>query len=190
MAKITWVSLVRELSLTPPVGSLLTMMFGFCLLILIPIASNSLWIFFFYSFPLSGSKMIRIKSDALATAKTYLPLPLPCAAPSMIPGRSSNQILALLQWMTPGIHVSVVKWKLEVAETVSVILDKRLDFPTEGKPTRETRAFPYFCTANPSPSSKISHSKNLKMSDPKIHSASIFVKTYTFLHQLAPVALF
>jgi hypothetical protein len=36
-------------------------------------------------FTFAASSTIRIRSDDFATAITCLPLPLPCAAPSMIP---------------------------------------------------------------------------------------------------------
>lgn len=36
------------------------------------------------------SKTMQIKLQVLATAITYLPLPLPSLAPSIIPGKSNN----------------------------------------------------------------------------------------------------
>jgi hypothetical protein len=65
-------------------------MFGFSLFNLIPTLSSSLVIFAFYSSPFYASNTIIIKSDDFPTAITYLPRPLPEAAPSMIPGRSNS----------------------------------------------------------------------------------------------------
>lgn len=44
----------------------------------------------------------------LPTAITYLPLPLPSFAPSIIPGKSNNYILVPLCLNIPGIQVNVV----------------------------------------------------------------------------------
>lgn len=45
---------------------------------------------------LDASSTMSTRSEDLATAMTWRPRPLPCAAPSMIPGRSSSWILASL----------------------------------------------------------------------------------------------
>ena len=53
----------------------------------------------------------RLLYDALwhhAGVHTWRPRPFPSLAPSMIPGRSSNWILAPRNLITPGTHVSVV----------------------------------------------------------------------------------
>ena len=74
----------------PPslVGIILTS--GFFLFNLIPTFSNSIVNFLLYSSALLASNTIKTKSLPFATAITYLPLPLPSDAPSIIPGRSSN----------------------------------------------------------------------------------------------------
>jgi hypothetical protein len=84
------VNFTDELKMIPPVFMTFTYMFGFSLFNLIPTDSSSLVILAFYSSPFDASRTIIIMSDDLPTAMTYLPLPLPLAAPSMIPGRSRS----------------------------------------------------------------------------------------------------
>lgn len=42
-------------------------------------------------------------------------------------------------------------WREHTSEKVPVNLLRSVDFPTEGNPTRPTRASPLFVTSNPSP---------------------------------------
>ena len=51
--------------------------------------------------------------------------------------------------MTPGMHVSVVKAYAPVSECASVTLEMRVDFPTDGKPTKATVASPDLRTSKP-----------------------------------------
>lgn len=48
--------------------------------------------------------------------------------------------------------VSVVKEYAATSDLVFVILDKKVDFPTEGKPTSAIRASPDLLTSKPVPS--------------------------------------
>jgi hypothetical protein len=48
-------------------------------------------------------------------------------------------------------HVSVVNSYEATSEYVSVIVERRVDLPTDGKPTNPTRASPVFFTSKPSP---------------------------------------
>ena len=57
---------------------------------------------------LPASNTINIASADRATAITSLPRPAPCAAPSIIPGKSNSWILLPLYRTTPGMQVSVV----------------------------------------------------------------------------------
>ena len=84
------------LSLTPPnlVGVILIC--GGFLFNLIPTFYNYLLILTFCYYALVASKTINTKSEFLATAITCLPLPFPSEAPSIIPGKSNNWILASL----------------------------------------------------------------------------------------------
>ena len=118
-------------------------------LTLIPMACSSSKIFVFCSMPLLGSRMMRMRSETLATARTCRPFPCPEAAPSTIPGRSSSWILASLMIRFPGMQDRVVNSRSLISDLVDVSAHSRLDFPTDGKPTRETLAFPHFSTANP-----------------------------------------
>lgn len=90
-------------------------------------------------------------SPTLAALITCLPLPLPSEAPSMIPGRSSIWISAPPYSSTPGIAVSVVKEYAAISDFVFVILDRNVDFPTDGKPTRAILASPDLETSKPAP---------------------------------------
>jgi hypothetical protein len=82
---------------------------------------------------------------------TCLPLPFPSAAPSMIPGKSRTWISAPPYSSTPGIAVRVVKEYAATSLFVFVILDRKVDLPTDGKPTSAMRASPLLLTSNPAP---------------------------------------
>lgn len=69
----------------------------------------------------------------------------------MIPGKSRIWISAPPYSSTPGIAVNVVNEYAAVSLLVLVILDKNVDFPTEGKPTSATRASPLLLTSKPDP---------------------------------------
>lgn len=69
----------------------------------------------------------------------------------MIPGRSKIWISAPPYSRTPGIAVSVVKEYAATSLFVFVILDKKVDLPTDGKPTRAIRASPLLLTSKPVP---------------------------------------
>ena len=47
--------------------------------------------------------------------------------------------------------VNVVNEYAAISDRVFVILVRRVDFPTEGKPTRDTRASPLLLTSKPDP---------------------------------------
>lgn len=69
----------------------------------------------------------------------------------MIPGKSRTWISAPPYSSTPGMAVSVVKEYAATSDLVLVILDKNVDFPTDGKPTSAIRASPDFVTSKPDP---------------------------------------
>jgi len=69
----------------------------------------------------------------------------------MIPGRSSSWISAPPYSSTPGMAVSVVKEYAATSDLVLVTLDKNVDFPTDGNPTRAILASPLLLTSNPAP---------------------------------------
>lgn len=92
-----------------------------------------------------------IRLHVLAAAITYLPRPLPSLAPSIIPGKSNNWILAPLYLITPGTQVRVVNSYAATFENVPVSLVKSVDFPTEGKPTIPILESPDLATSKPSP---------------------------------------
>ena len=100
----------------------------------------------FSNTPFSYSRVQTFAADI-----TCLPRPLPSAAPSMIPGRSRIWISAPPYSKTPGIAVSVVKAYAATSLFVLVILDKNVDLPTEGKPTRAILASPLLLTSKPVP---------------------------------------
>lgn len=100
---------------------------------------------------LVASKTIKIKLQVLATAIIYLPLPLLSFAPSTIPGKSNNYILAPLYLKTPGTQVKVVNSQAAISEKVPVNFVNKVDFPTEGKPTNPILASPFLATSKPSP---------------------------------------
>lgn len=89
--------------------------------------------------------------DTFAAEMTCLPLPLPSAAPSMIPGRSRTWISAPPYSSTPGIAVRVVNEYAATSDLVFVTFDKNVDLPTEGKPTSAIRASPDLETSKPVP---------------------------------------
>lgn len=93
----------------------------------------------------------RYEKPTLAAEITCLPLPFPSDAPSIIPGRSRIWISAPPYSNTPGIAVSVVKEYAAASLLVLVILDRNVDFPTDGKPTSATRASPLLLTSKPAP---------------------------------------
>lgn len=117
----------------------------------IPTASNSASSKARCSAFLVASKTIRIKSLVFAAEMTCRPRPLPSEAPSMIPGKSRIWISAPPYSSTPGMAVSVVKEYAAASLLVLVILDRKVDFPTDGKPTSATRASPLLLTSKPAP---------------------------------------
>lgn len=78
----------------PPLSFFLISIFAGFLLSLIPNPSNSLSMIFLCNNGLVASSTIMIRLQVLAVEITYLPLPLPSLAPSIIPGKSSNYIFA------------------------------------------------------------------------------------------------
>lgn len=74
----------------PPIFVFFNIIFGLLLFNLIPNPSNSYSNLFFIVNGFVASKTNKIQSQVLATAITYLPLPLLSLAPSIIPGRSNN----------------------------------------------------------------------------------------------------
>jgi len=69
----------------------------------------------------------------------------------MIPGKSRIWISAPPYSSTPGIAVSVVKEYAATSDLVFVILERKVDLPTDGKPTRAMRASPDLETSKPAP---------------------------------------
>ena len=69
----------------------------------------------------------------------------------MIPGKSRIWISAPPYSSTPGMAVRVVNEYAAASLLVLVILDKKVDFPTEGNPTSATRASPLLLTSKPLP---------------------------------------
>jgi hypothetical protein len=107
---------------------------------------------------LVASSTMMIRLHVLATAMTCLPRPLPSLAPSIIPGKSSNCILAPLNLSTPGIQVRVVNSYAAIFENVPnirndqpVSLVSKVDLPTDGNPIIPTLASPDLETSNPYP---------------------------------------
>jgi hypothetical protein len=98
-----------------------------------------------------ASRIMQIRSLVLAALMTCLPRPLPSAAPSIIPGKSRTWISAPPYSSTPGIAVRVVKAYDAASDLVFVTLDRKVDFPTEGKPTSAIRASPDLETSKPVP---------------------------------------
>jgi hypothetical protein len=60
------------------------------LLSLIPKPSSSLSIILLWVSGFTASRTIKMREQVLATPITYLPLPLPSLAPSIIPGKSRS----------------------------------------------------------------------------------------------------
>lgn len=83
--------------------------YGGDLLSLIPTASSSASRSARCSAFLVASRIINIMSLVFAALMTCRPLPLPSAAPSMIPGKSKIWISAPPYSSTPGMAVRVVK---------------------------------------------------------------------------------
>lgn len=98
-----------------------------------------------------ASKTMRIRSLVLAAEITCRPRPLPSEAPSIIPGRSSSWISAPPYSNTPGMAVRVVNAYEATSDFVLVTLDRNVDFPTDGKPTRDILASPLLLTSKPEP---------------------------------------
>lgn len=127
-------------TLIPPLSRFINFIYGTRLFNLIPKPSNSYSIFRFIARDLVASRTISNKSEVLAVAITYLPLPLLSLAPSMIPGRSTSYIFVSLYNMVPGMAVSVVNSHAATALFAEVSFVRIDDLPTDGKPTRPTRA--------------------------------------------------
>lgn len=102
-----------------------------------------------------GGSVIRCPGDScsltFAALMTCLPLPFPSDAPSIIPGRSRTWISAPPYSSTPGMAVKVVKEYAATSLFVFVILERKVDLPTEGKPTSAMRASPLLLTSKPLP---------------------------------------
>lgn len=64
-------------------------------------------------------------------------------------------ILAPLYLMQPGTVVSVVNSYAATSEYTPAKLESKVDFPTEGKPTKPIRASPVFATSKPGMFSKV-----------------------------------
>lgn len=135
----------------PPLGFFLNSILGGFLFILIPNPSNSFSITDLCLIGRVASRIIIRRLQVLATAITYLPLPLPSLAPSIIPGKSSNYIFVPLCIIFPGIHVKVVNSYAATLDIVPVNFVNNVDFPTEGNPIIPTLASPVLETSNPSP---------------------------------------
>ena len=117
----------------------------------IPTASNSASNNLLCSAFFVASRIMQIISLVFAAEMTCRPRPLPSAAPSIIPGRSRIWISAPPYSSTPGIAVKVVKEYAAIIDLVLVILERKVDFPTEGKPTSAMRASPLLETSKPVP---------------------------------------
>ena len=116
-----------------------------------PTASNSASRRALCSAFLVASSTIRMRSLVLAAEMTWRPRPLPSEAPSMIPGRSRSWISAPPYSRTPGMAVRVVKEYEATSDLVLVTLERKVDFPTDGKPTNAIRASPLLLTSKPEP---------------------------------------
>lgn len=125
--------------------------YGGCLLRRMPTASSSASRRALCSAFLVASRTIRMRSLVLAAEMTCRPRPLPSEAPSMIPGRSSSWISAPPYSRTPGMAVRVVKEYEATSDFVFVTLERKVDFPTDGKPTSAIRASPLLLTSKPEP---------------------------------------
>lgn len=125
--------------------------YGGCLLRRMPTASSSASRRALCSAFLVASSTMRMRSLVLAAEMTCRPRPLPSEAPSMIPGRSSSWISAPPYSRTPGMAVRVVKEYEATSDFVFVTLERKVDFPTDGKPTSAIRASPLLLTSKPEP---------------------------------------
>mmetsp|Transcript_2968 Transcript_2968/g.8655 ORF Transcript_2968/g.8655 Transcript_2968/m.8655 type:complete len:208 (+) Transcript_2968:487-1110(+) len=146
-----WVSLQVAAKLMPPDTFFSTLMSGGCLLSRIPTPSSSRSMIFFCAMSFIASRTMMRHEQVRATAITCRPRPLPSRAPSMIPGRSSSWIFAPFQYLMPGMHVSVVNSYEAASEATSVSEVSSVDLPTDGNPTKPTRASPVARTSKPSP---------------------------------------
>lgn len=117
----------------------------------IPTASNSASSKALCSALFVASSTMRMRSLVFAAEITCRPLPLPSEAPSIIPGRSRSWISAPPYSSTPGMAVRVVKAYEATSDFVLVTLDRKVDFPTDGKPTSAIRASPLLLTSKPAP---------------------------------------
>eukprot|EP00056_Hartaetosiga_gracilis_P006068 m.92737 g.92737 ORF g.92737 m.92737 type:complete len:318 (-) comp12366_c0_seq3:1173-2126(-) len=136
---------------SPPLSFLRKEIFGGDLLRRIPNPSNSCSISRLWPRGFAMSKQMKIRLQVRATAMTCRPRPLPSFAPSIIPGRSRSCTFAPLYRITPGTVVNVVNSYAAASEYTPARLVSKVDFPTEGNPTKPTRASPVFGTSNPSP---------------------------------------
>mmetsp|Transcript_19741 Transcript_19741/g.46785 ORF Transcript_19741/g.46785 Transcript_19741/m.46785 type:complete len:240 (+) Transcript_19741:544-1263(+) len=137
--------------LRPPLSFFVTTMAGGFLLSRMPTPSSSRSMIRLWSSGFMASRTMMIQWHVRAVEMTCRPRPLPSLAPSMIPGRSSSWILAPLWWITPGMQVSVVNSYEAASEKIPVSEVSSVDFPTDGKPTKPTRASPVAFTSKPSP---------------------------------------
>lgn len=87
-------------------------------------------------------------SEFLMTEITSFPRPRPEDAPFTRPGTSRNWIVAPLCSSTPGTTVRVVNSYAATSDFAPVTLFRRVDFPTDGKPTRVTVPSPDFFLPN------------------------------------------
>lgn len=113
--------------------------------------SSSFSIILLWDIGFAASSTINNTLHVLAVAITCLPLPFPSLAPSIIPGRSITWILAPLKVSRPGTAVRVVNSYAATSLKAPVSLVKRVDLPTEGKPTKPTLVSPVLATSKPSP---------------------------------------
>mmetsp|Transcript_14268 Transcript_14268/g.17990 ORF Transcript_14268/g.17990 Transcript_14268/m.17990 type:complete len:254 (+) Transcript_14268:688-1449(+) len=142
-----------DANFTPPLVFFRNVTSGGRLFIRIPTVSNSCSSISRCRFnpSLPASSTIKIASQLRAHAITSFPRPFPCAAPSIIPGKSRTWTLLPLYCIVPGMHVKVVNSYAAASDWVAVRVPRRVDFPTEGKPMRAMRASPRRLTSKPSP---------------------------------------
>mmetsp|Transcript_21838 Transcript_21838/g.66289 ORF Transcript_21838/g.66289 Transcript_21838/m.66289 type:complete len:272 (+) Transcript_21838:716-1531(+) len=145
------VSRTVDEKLIPPEIFFSTLISGGFLFNRMPTPSSSFSMIFFCWMSFIASSTMMRHEHVRATAMTCRPRPLPSRAPSMMPGRSSSCILAPFQNLMPGMHVSVVNSYEAASDCTSVSEVSSVDLPTEGKPTKPTRASPVARTSKPSP---------------------------------------
>ncbi|ORD95848.1 hypothetical protein HERIO_2169 [Hepatospora eriocheir] len=90
-------------------------------------------------------------SDVLAVDKICLPRPLFDAAPSIIPGKSNNCIIAPLWESVPAIQSTVVNSCSATLLKVFVTRLKNVDLPTDGNPIKHARPSPDLDISHPLP---------------------------------------